>query len=222
MKEIRVTASTGYTGYERKVISSTFEFTDDERNDLFGLLKGFENKKVKNFIDHLETDLNMAYWVIRQPEPRDQRLRLQDLIKSLDNARESLFKILSHQHNLQILPPRQVDFLMEYMRNEKHPRPNTNAIIRDFALTIYPPLKEMIKTLESALQIEKTEPSRPIADRFGLASCITKRFEEYIKPLRPYSRPLRGVIKVCFKAVGMTISDRSRAITSVLKKPRKS
>lgn len=222
MEKIKQKGSAGYTGYEREVVSYSYKFTKEERDDLSEHLEKFDNQKVKDFIDHLGIDLNMAYWVITRPDPKGQRSKLQKIINSLNKANENLFKILSHKGNFfQILPPRHVDFIMEYLTTNKHPRPETNARIRCLSMTIYPLLKEMIEILESALKIEKTPRHCPIADKYGLRFCIEKRFEEYFRPVKPDSVLADGLIEFCFKAIGLKQFDYSRASKFSLKKLNK-
>jgi hypothetical protein len=218
VKEITLPASTGYTGYERKIVSYILKFTDEERDDLFGLLKNYDKARVKKFIDDLETDLNFANWVIKRPKPKDQISMLNNLLSPLEEVQRWLLQIVRHRRSFQILPPRRCDFLDDYLKNPGHSRPQINAAVRKQTMAILPALEELIKTLKSAIEIEKIKRGHPKADNIKLCFQIAKTFRKNFERPRFSVGPFHDLVAYCFDIMGIKNKDESfnRVIRSAL------
>jgi hypothetical protein len=220
MEKIRSESTNPIDG--KQVVSHFYYLTRKERNHFTEILKDHDKAKTEKFINDVQIDLEFSRRILddewKSGTHADQVVKLNDAVETLRAASECLLRIRSSR--LKVLPPRQCNFLVEWMRNSKEPHSHSTVILetsRD-ARVAREALERLIENLKLAIRIEKVNRGRPRVDELDLAFQIAKSFKELIGTPRPNSGPFTHIVEYCFEIVGIKGRDRTRTIRYALRK----
>jgi hypothetical protein len=218
MEEIRFEST---TLYRKRIISTSLFFTQEERNQFFGTLKGHDKAKIEEFLDRIRAYIKIVRDIRHQQTPASHVEDLKDIMRQFKKQRKTLLKILCAPNNFRVLLPRRCDYLVEWIKN-----PKITDLINETRRNAEMALEyneRLLQNLTSALEMQKpnAKGGRPKADEIRFALNIARLFKRYIEIPRPHSGPFREIIKFCFKAAGIPGDDRSDAISQALKECRR-
>jgi hypothetical protein len=220
MEKIRDESTNPIDG--KQIVSHFYYLTREERNHFTEILKDHDRAKTEKFIGRIQMDMEFSRKILddewKSGSHADQVVKLNDAVKTLRAASKCLLRIRSSR--LKVLPPRQCNFLVEWMKNSRDPHSHSTVILetsRDAGIARQP-IERLIENLKLAIKIEKVDRGRPRADELDLAFQIAKRFKEFIGTPCPNSGPFTHIVEYCFEIVGIKGCDRTRAIRYALRK----
>lgn len=206
----------------RTVVSHRWCFSETEKETLKRFLQGYDRQAVSAFIDQLERDFSLMYYLVFEGNQRtkaDQIKALHDMISGFERAFKDASKISSGR--FLPLPFRKCitqDDAMEKKDIEENRRWEINDEARLNAETLREPLRRVIGALKSAIEKEKLKPGqRRRADELNLASVVGKEFKKYFGMPRRGAGQFASVVDYCYEIVTKRKNDRSRAVRQAIK-----
>lgn len=215
MKKVKFVSGSKYKYHYYK-----WQFTDDEKNEIRGILKickkDVPEKKIKNFIVYLQSLCELKKTLILDQPSRDnvrsaREVIIKDCKIALNHLRRSCGGKVSITHS------ETLDFFLNNKAEDNESDFLVNLM--DSAALVILPLEKFINVIEKYHKEEKKKIGRKNVDSDKFIEKIRDIYIEHIgKPTTYENGAFFRIVQLALEILDLPSSDPSRAIKASLKK----